>query len=235
METDTLARTTASVVTALACLLLAYMWGSQNRTGKTVNLWLCSGVAGVLLGCAGFFGVLHFSGYSLQKVVKLGADDAAKMMGGGMGGGMGGKGGGGKGGGGMGGGMGAGKGGGMGGAFQPSQKMLLTSLVRKLDVLTGDVAIKLSDAQKEALNKELAELETLEKLSDVQAQKKLEAINAILDESQKVKHAAISLPFGKGGRPGGGGGGGTPNPDPNANPFAEENSLKALKAFRSRL
>ena len=239
METNELARVASTIITALAALLLAFMW-QQNRTGKTISLWLCSGLAGIFIGGAGFFGVLHFKGYTFQKVVVINPSEAAKAMGGGMGGGMGGKGGGGMGGGamggkgagGMGGGMG-GKGGGMGGGFQPSPKAILAGLIRKLELLTGDVAIQLTDAQKQALIKELADLDTEVKMTDDQALKKTDAINAILSDAQKVKHQAISLPRAAGG--GGGGGFGGPPPDPNANPFSETNSLKALKTFRTRL
>lgn len=245
LQTNELARVTSAVVTALAVLLLVIMY-QKNRTGQTVKVWLCSGLAGVLAGAAGFFGVLHYSGHVIEKVAAASAaggnqnstaSAGAGSKGGGPGGGMmmGGPGGppgggmmmGGPGGGGKGGGS-KGGGGGFGGGA-PSPKATLTGLVRKLELLTGDVAIKLTDEQKQALGKELAGLETEKTMSDEQAQAKLDAINKLLDDSQKATHQKIALP-----RVGGGGFGGPP-PDPTANPFSETNSLNALKTFRTRL
>ncbi len=249
MVENELARLVAAAVTALAVLLLILAW-LANRSGSTAQLWVSSALAGVLLGVAGTMVTIKHKGYSILKVANEEPAEANNATAG--------PGGGGAGGGGMmgmmmggppsgksGGGFGGGGGGFGGGGGQPSPKAQLTSLVRKLEILTGDVAIQLSAEQKTNLGKELADLEA-DKMSDDDAKKKLDAINALLDEPQRAKQEAIGLPRpvgraggggGGGGFGGGGGGGGFggPPPDPTANPFAETNTLKALKSLRSRL
>ena len=124
-----------------------------------------------------------------------------------------------------------------GGGGQPQPKRQLTTLVRKLELLTGDVAITLSPEQTTAIQTALNELIAIEKLTDDEAKDKHEKLLALLDEKQQAKQEAIGLPFrrgGGGGGMGGGMGGGAP-PDPDANPFADEANAKALKSLHERL
>ena len=220
----------------LVILLLVWLVHKQ-RTGQGFVLWLASGLVGILLGSVGSFAVVCASGLIITAVPKpLPADAqagtaAAQMAAstppasgtppaGGMGGG-------GMGGGGMGGGMGMG-----GGGRGPNPKRDLTTLVRKLNLLTDDISLQLTPEQTSALLKGLNGVDAAEKFSDDEAKKMYEELFAILNDDQKAKLDVIGLPFGRG--TGGGGGMGGGQPDPHANPFQQENNLKALKAFRGR-
>ncbi len=140
------------------------------------------------------------------------------------------------------GGMGGGPGGpgGMGGRG-PSPKRQLSTLVRKLELLTGDIAIRLEPAQAETLGKTLAAVQAKESMTDDEAKAVYDAMLATLDERQKTQQDSISLPFRRGsGGPGGGGPGaggpmGGQPPAPDANPFAEEEAAKALASLIERL
>lgn len=196
-----------------AALVGALMIFSQHKKLG----WLAAALVGIVAGAGGAVAAAHLLGYELlaKEVPNAntvdpnatvtaeragtpppGATPSAGGPGGGMGGGMGGMGGGGFGGG--------GGGGGGGGA-----KRQLTSLVRKIEILTGDVVLKLSAEQSTALLAALTDIEKAEKMTDDEAQAKYDAILALLDEEQKAKQDAIGLPFrrGGGGGPGGGGGG----------------------------
>ena len=135
--------------------------------------------------------------------------------------------------------MGGGMGGGMGGNRAPSPKRQLTTLVRKLELLTGDIAVKLTPDQSAAIAALVADLAKTEKLSDDEAIAKYEALRAILSDDQKAKEEAIGLPFrrpaggGGGGFGGGLAGGGDQNPD--ANPFQEAENAAALKSLHGRV
>ena len=222
----------------LATIMVLVLLMKQNRAKKDVAIWLASGVVGILLGAAASAAIARGMGY--EVVVKAQpiplatasaptASGAAQAMGmpgggGGMGAGMGG-----------GGGMSGMMGGVMGG--QPQPKRQLTTLVRKLELLTGDVAIALTPEQTKAVQTALDELSALEKMTDDEAKANHEKLLALLDEKQQAKQEAIGLPFrrsGGGGGMGGGMGGGAP-PDPEANPFADEANANALKSLRDRL
>ena len=129
-----------------------------------------------------------------------------------------------------------GMGGGMGGRG-PSPKRQLTSLVRKLELLTGDVGIVLTDEQRQEFAQRLSGLATLTALTDEEAEKLQGELLGLLDDSQKAKQEAIGLPFRRGGGgPGGGGpGGGGPPAAPDANPFADEENAKPLSSLLDRL
>ena len=139
----------------------------QHKTKPDALIWLTSGVVGVLLGAAGALAAASALGYQVKKpepkAVAENNPTTAPMMGG-MGGGApgpGGPGGGGGGGGGLmgmggGGGMGGGMMGGMGGSPRPKQQ--LTTLVRKLELLTGDIALTLTDEQRQNIAKQLNDL-----------------------------------------------------------------------------
>jgi len=207
----------------LLTLLVAILVWQTHRSGKTIIVWLAAGVVGVLLGSAGSYGLMRVRGYEVTKaptaiteVVPAGdeageAEEATGGPGGGMGSG---------GGGGMGGGM-------FGGPRPPRPKRDLTTLVRELELLTGDVAITLSDEQAKSLCACLADIESPETMSDDDAQAKHDEILALLDDDQKSRLNAISLPRGRPGWPGG-------EQDPDANPFQQEANSQALTTLRDR-
>ena len=132
----------------------------------------------------------------------------------------------------------------------PRPKRDLTNLVRKIDLLTGDVGIALSDDQAASLIAALAEVESAETMSDDDAQAKHDQILKLLDEGQQSKLDVVGLPRRPrgGGRPGGGGpggggpggggpgGGGPGGPEQaeDANPFQEETNAEALDRLRQK-
>lgn len=121
----------------------------------------------------------------------------------------------------------------MGGGQGPRPKQQLTSLVRKLELLTGDIALTLTDEQRQAITKQLDQFAELKTLTDDEAEKKYKDLLAVFDDGQKAKQDAIGLPRGGGGGGGFGGGGAPPAPD--ANPFESETNANALKSLRERL
>ena len=216
----------ALLMGTLIVFLLVWLVNRQ-KTGKGFILWLAAGIVGILLGSAGSYALVSAAGYVVIPVSKMApaadavgnstaAAPAAPAIGGGGMGGM-----------------------GMGGG--PNPKRDLTSLVRKLNLLTDDIAIKLSPDQTTALLKGLSGVDAAEKFSDDDAKKMYDELFAVLGDDQKAKLDAVGLPGGRGGGGGGGrgpggggpgGGGGPPTPD--ANPFSLENNLTALKSFRNR-
>lgn len=235
----------------LTLLVLVLVWQKQ-RSGKTICVWFTSAVVGMLLGSVGSVAIVCLAGYHIEilygrpeifpTVAQPGADGAAMddMGGPGMGGmGMGGPGMGGSGMGGMGmGGM------GMGGPRPPRPKRDLTTLVQKIDLLTGDVGLTLSEEQAGSLLGRLADLAAAETMSDDDAQAQHDAIFATFDDDQKSRLDAISLPrrrpggFGGPGGPGGGmggmGGPGGGEQAEDANPFQEESNAQAITHLRER-
>jgi len=229
----------------LTLLVLVLVWQKQ-RSGKTIVVWLTSAVVGMLLGSVGSVAIVCLAGYHIDVMPgrpeifpaapvpgtgEVAMDDMSRMGGPGMGGpGMGGM--------------------GMGGGRPPRPKRDLTTLVRKIDLLTGDVGLALSDEQVGSLLGCLADLETAEAMSDDDAQAKHDEILAMLDEDQQSCLDAISLPrrrpggFGGPGGPGGGGmggpgGGGMGGPGggeqaEDVNPFQEESNAEALTHLRER-
>lgn len=214
------------VLVMLVTLLFAVLILQRQRTQKTIAVWLAAGLIGILLGSAGTLGALRLMGarqVALGQAVDASAGDAASTAGmpamGGSTGGME------SGTGGMGGGM-----GGMGGG--PNPKRDLTTLVRKIDLLTGDIGIKLSDEQGASLAAALADVEKAEDMTDDDAQAKHDAILALLDDAHKPHLDAIGLPRPQRGS-GGGGPGGARKEAP-ANPFQDETNAKALQNLRER-
>ena len=222
----------------LTLLLLVLVWQRQ-RSGKTIVVWLASGVAGILLGSVGSVAIICLAGYHVEVVYgrpeifpsefvpgtgEVAMDDMSGMEGSGMGG------------------------PGGGGGRPPSPRRDLTTLVRKIDLLTGDVGLTVSNEQVGSLLGCLADVETAETMSDDDAQAKHDEILAVLDEDQKSRLDAISLPRRRpGGGPGGPGGGGPGGPgggEPrgpgggeqaqDANPFQEESNAEALTRLRER-
>jgi hypothetical protein len=273
--------TTASLiilVLALGTVLLLVLLWRQQKTKSDFPVWLMAGVAGILLGVAGAYAAVKFTGWDLVMVkpnpegTVADSSGPAPMGMGGIPGGSGsaaapgaaaptgGPGGGAPGGGGgprpmgmggMGGGMGGmgGMMGGMGGGGRPSSKRDLTTLVRKLDLLTDPIALDLSDEQEKKVIETLAEIEKAETMTEEQAAEKHEALLAVLSDNQKTSLDAVGLPFrrqggggpGGPGGPGGGfggfGGGGGPGggQSPDNNPFTQDDNLKALKELREKL
>ena len=125
--------------------------------------------------------------------------------------------------------MGGGMGGGMGG---PNPKRDLTVLVRKIDLLTGDIGLELSQEQSKSVSAALADVEKADEISDEDAKTKHDDIMTLLDDSQKSQLDAVGLP-----RPQRGAGGGSPGGPPPAapaNPFRDELNSAALKNLRQR-
>ena len=237
---------TSSYVLTLGLLtVFVLVWVTrQQKTKQDATVWLISGVVGILLGAAGAMAGTYALGYQVKEVPPeepaastasaspmLGGGGGGAPTGGGAGGGMGG----------MVGGMGGMMGmmGGGGGGQGPRPKQQLTTLVRKLELLTGDIAVTLTDDQRQALAKQLDEFAELKTLTDDEAEKKYNDLLALFDDAQKAKQDAIGLPFrrgggGGGGFGGGGFGGGAP-PAADANPFENEANADALKSLRARL
>ena len=186
----------------LLTLLAAVLIWQRQRSGKTVIVWLSAGVVGILLGSVGSVAIVCLAGYEVRVSPRLpdmpvsDADfepsgDDTEGMGGGMPG-MGGP---------------PGMGGMGGGPPQPRPKRDLTNLVRKLELLTGDVGISLSGEQAAGVCNVLADAEKVETMSDDDAQDKLDKLLALLDKEQKARLEAVSLPRRRGRGPGGGPGG----------------------------
>jgi hypothetical protein len=210
------------VVVMLGVLMLAVLMQQRQRNSKTISIWLGSVLVGLLLGSAltlGAFRVreareaMMFSAsgeFALDPAAASSEPEPAGDAGGGMGGRAG------------------GMGGGMGG---PNPRRDLATLVRKMELLTGDIKMTLSAEQCVSVAAALAGLDAAEDLSDDDAQTAHDALLASLDDGQKSLLDAIGLP-----RPPRGAGvpGGGP-PAPEANPFHQEVNTEALARLRTRL
>lgn len=248
-----------AVVIALAALLATILVWQSQRTQKMVLGWMAAAILGVLLGAAGLHAVVCMSGGKLAKptfrppgeVTPKGPTSIdpvtyAAMLAEGKVPGTGG--------------APAGKGagmpgmGGMGGPAAPAPKRDLAALVRKLELLSGDIGIALAPSQAAAVADCLKDVEKAESMSDDEAKAKYDKLLSLLDDGQKSRLAAIELPRppraggpggagpgGKGpggpGGPGGKGPGGPSGPgqDPLANPFKQEANAKPLDGLRQRL
>lgn len=216
---------------------------------KSMPVWFIAGILGVFIGGAGGM-LLAVFGYN-YRMKQLKAPDLSAFGAGGPGAfapgapgpGMG-----------MPGMAGPGMGGpGMGGGG-PSGKRNLTAFVGKVELLSRpNIQLTLDAEQQAKLAAELATLEQAEKMSDEDAQKHLDALEALLTPEQKEGLDAISLPRrgGGGGGPMGGGGGmmgggpmggamGAPGGMPGGgatdeNPFAQETNQQRLHDLLARL
>ncbi len=238
------------LVMALLTLLVAVLVWQRQRTQRTILVWLAAGVLGMLLGSIGSYAGVRVVGYELKLLrpallgeeasvnVTMGPGGAPKggPPDGGAAPGKGGMGKGGMGKGGMGkGGMGMG-GMGKGGPPAPRPARDLATLVRKLELLTGDIAISLSAEQAAKLGECLKDVEKAESISDDEAKAKQEKVLAVLNESQKSRLQAVGLPRpGLPGEPPGSSGMGAPKQEEPGNPFRQESEAKALKSLRERL
>jgi hypothetical protein len=138
----------------------------------------------------------------------------------------------------------------MEGSGEPRPKRDLATLVRKLDLLTGDIGITLSAEQATAVSNCLKDVEKPAEMSDDDAKAKRDQLMAVLNENQKARLEAIGLPqparsggpgMGPGmpgmdgGMPGMMGGAAAPKQDEDQNPFQQDAEGKALKSLRERL
>ena len=203
------------VVIMLVTLMFAVLIMQRQRSQKAIVLWLGAGFVGLLLGSAVTLGALRLSGYRQATSLLAGsaagseaASSTAPSPSGSMGGSM---------------------GGGMGG---PNPKRDLTVLVRKIDLLTGDIGLKLNPEQSKSVSAALADVEKAEEMSDDDAKAKHDEILKLLDDGQKSQLDAVGLP-----RPQRGAGGGSPGGPPPAapaNPFRDESNSAALENLRQR-
>ena len=220
------------VVLGLALLfLLLNMFLDRRNTKLTLGV-MVAGLFGVVLGWGAFYGgvsmtgqqmefsVSGFEGEMIEMPTEADPPQQAGAEGAPGGGGMPGMGGGGM--------PGMGGGGGRGGRT-PSSRRGLTTLVRKLDLLTGDVAVKFSTKQASEIGELLAKATGGEKMTDEQAKTALEAVEAALSDEQKVALERVGLPR----RRRGGGGGGNQAPA-DENPFTEEDNHTALVSLLKR-
>ena len=194
---------------ALLALVFGVFINSRQKNGKSFSLWLASTFVGLLLGATGALAACYWMDYEVVEKLELpnlegvtldDPDEEASMGGGGGSGGSRGSSRGGRGGSER-----------RGGGRQMPARYQLMMLVRKLELLTGDVAIKLSAEQTDQVYALLKEVETAESLTDEDAQEKHDALLAVMEEGQQAKTEAVSIPFrrsssGRGGSGGRGGG-----------------------------
>lgn len=215
---------------AIFSIFLVVMLTLKKQSAKALQIGLTAGLIGIFVGVAGIAAGTKMLGYSLnapEDPNASGPPGGGGEMGGGGGGGFGGGGGGGAPGGSRGGGGGGGRGG-----FQPSPTRDLTTLVRELDLLTGDVKITLSAEQAKSVKALLVGIKELPAVEDDAAKQILDEIMGKLTDEQKAKLEAISLPRTRGAG-GFGGGGGDSGP---TNPFiSDESAKKAWEDLHGRL
>ncbi len=228
------------LVVAIATLLVAVLIWQTHRTGRTVIVWVAASALGVILGSIGSYAAIRSAGYTVVRapgfpipgdaaLSPLGMPPPAMMLGGMMPGGM-----------------------GMMGMGAPQPKQDLATLVRKLDLLTGDITVTLTAQQAAAVRECLQDVEHAAATSDDEAKQLHERLLAVLSEDQKKRLFAIELPRrgGPGGPPGMGGGmmgkgsggmmskggmGGGPQQTPPPNPLQQEPFATALKSLRDKL
>lgn len=211
---------TYAACVGLFCVFLLIFLVAKQKSPKAFNVWLVSGVTGVLLGATGFMAGALLLGYQWSQapsdeaqpaLVESNAPGTGGSKSGGPGGGRGSKGPGG------------------GGGFQPSPTRELTSLLRKLDLLTSDIAIKLSPEQKAKLKPMLIAIQAKEQISDENAPDLQKEIKAVLSEAQQATLEKVGLPRTPGGPRGGG------PPSTAGNPFKEGPNADAVKSLLERL
>jgi hypothetical protein len=207
---------------ALLAMVTGVVINHRQKNDKTVSIWLASSFLGLLLGAAGALSACYLLGYEvvekleLPTIVRISDEDpdqATAENGGIDRPGSGGRGRGGSG-------------------RQLPARFQLAMLVRKLNLLTGDIAITLTADQSRDMHALLKEIESAESLSDEQAQAGHDALLGLLDESQQVKASAVSLPF----RRGGGGRGSAGSEDGSeSTPFREGSGADSIQALLERL
>jgi hypothetical protein len=213
----------------------------QSAIQKPLPGSISSGIIGLAIGAGAMFMTTYYYYGPEPRPADTGSGAGAQSAGGGAqsggapGGGMTG------GGGGMGGGGMTGGGGGMGGGGQRGKRNL-TSLVGKLDLVSKGISLHLEGDQPAKLAEQLTDLDQPEKkMTEEEAQERVDAIEAILSDQQKETLAQFDLPRGgrRGGAPGGGGPSGPPAgqapPDDDSNPFQQETNQTRLHSLLGRL
>jgi hypothetical protein len=228
------------LVLVLLTLFVLVIIARQQRTGRDVPIWLLSGFIGVLLGLGIATATVQYLGYELIPLAETienpmfegpGPPELIAAMRG-SGGGSGGsaakpeasKGS-----------PGSGGPSGPGGGFGPTGKRQLTTLVRKIDLLTGDTGLNLSAEQAQAILAQLADLQSPPTMTDDEATAKHDALMAVLNADQQAKLEAVALPRPRGVGPGGPGGPPGPGAQGDANPFTEKENADALANLQKRL
>lgn len=211
----------------LFCIFLLVYLVARKQSERPLKIWLLSGMVGMAVGATALYAGGIIKGYEWVKQGEPGEEEftADYDQGGGDGrGGAGGPGGGGPGG------PGGGGGGGRGGFGGPSGIRDLTTAVRKLDLLTGDIAIKLTEEQSGKLKPLLTGIAEEAAIDDTKAEEMLAAITEIFTEEQTALLEKVSLPRRRGSW--GGGGGASDGP---TNPFAEGENGDALTSLQGKL
>ncbi len=214
---------------ALVTLLVALLVRQSRPSQRTVVVWVALGAICVLLGCAGSYAAMRLAGYEVAKAPPpVGAEGSTEGMHGEME---------------HHGGMGKMSGAGVRGVGGRRPKLCLTTLVRKLDLLTGGLSITLSAEQAAAVNNCLKDIEKPDAISEKDAGAKRNQLAGLLNDNQKAQMNAIDLPPPEASSPGpdtapgmpGGGGMAAPQQEQKQNPFQQDVEGKALKSLRERL
>lgn len=230
-------------VVSLLTVLVIVLVARQGRTRKDVSIWLISGLVGIVLGAAGAGAVVQALGYELAKKyvppAGVASPSASQPSGGtGMPAGTG-----------MPMGSGASMGCGVGmGCGMPvsgapsavgtqsgdlpcsaaSPRVQLAILVHKINLLTSDISLHLSDAQAAGLVEILSHIKSQQAISNDQAAALQKQILDQFDEAQKAKPDFIGLPpslaYGSQSVQG-----------QVANPFERQQNAQALQALLDRL
>ncbi len=162
---------------ALAAILVAVLVSQLQRSKKAFVAGLAGALLGILLGCIIPVALLKASGYIVLAgnvfwVAAQGDDEAEerepareKQRGDAE----------------------------AGGPAEPVPARELTELIGKLELLTGDVRIELTEEQTESLAPVFNECSPLDSISEGDAKANQEAILAILNDEQKSRLVAIRL------------------------------------------
>jgi hypothetical protein len=211
------------LVVAMAALLVGILVWQPHRSQRTVVVWLASGAAGVVLGSAASYAGMRLAGYELSKgpppspAVSAAASTPSGMapMNG----------------------MPP-----MGEAGCPMAKGYLTTVVRKLDILTGDVGITLTADQAADIGDCLSDVETPAKMSNGDAMTKYHRLANLLSADQKARLAAIGLPQSGSDGPAMGpgmsgmmGGRAAPKQGENRAPALQDPEARAFRSLRERI
>ncbi len=225
-------------IALVAVLLVVYLWEKQRRK-QALPVWLAASMIGILLGSVATIAVIYSVGYDIQPARRASAQlngianqpagivngSGANRMSA----------------------PGSGFGDSMGSMPPPSlsPKQQLTTLVRKLERLTADGSLNLTDEQKTAADRLLADIESVETMSAEEAQAAHEKLLGSLEEDQKSQVEAMQLPLNGSGAGATGGGfgrpafgstfGGHPVDDNDTNPFLEATNATALERLRQHL
>ena len=152
------------LVVAMAALLVAILVWQPHRSGRTVVVWLASGAAGVVLEAPRRMPACDWRVMSCRKPLRHRPQvNAAASTPSGMAGAM----------------------PQMGESGCPLAKGYLTSVVQKLDLLTGDIGIKLTAEQAADVVDCLKDIETPAKMSNGDAKAKYHRLASVLNADQK--------------------------------------------------